>query len=467
MRLDVDEREFEDLEIRLRRSAAGHRPAVPDELMRFIDTVPDSYHRRSRLATAIALPRLRAGFAVAATAAALIVAIVAGMALVSVRNGQPGASIDPEAPVTGSGWTWQRADGSVLGGIDIVGGLGSALQPAFQVANGYVGLCGAGGDNETLCTSSDGLRWTSPADPKIVVVAGGGQFLPNDIVRSGSVLVALGQGERSDMSGLLWRSTDGLHWSEDDSPTLYGFSGQTIGVLAGGFAMIGNMSGDIGGWPRWVMTSADGLDWVRSSQLPVKPRTFGVGPMRLFVGGSAGATTEVWQSLDGTEWTRVDMPAGITPVREYTLSGGGFVGSGWVGTSQGDANTLANTFLASHLLRSADGVSWQIDDDGIPGEAGNLVAAGGRLFANVSVPYTATATPTYAPYSPEWMAQMYAIWQSSDEGRSWQPVADGTGRQMSGLLSEMGGRLTVSTWNADAPGWGLAWVGTPSSPPAS
>ena len=441
----MDENEFSDVEGRLRRAAAGRRPGAPDELLRFIDEVPERYQRRRGLTLKLALPRLRGRFALAATAVALVVAVAAGTLLVSMRNSQ-NAAADPAAPSM-AGWTWQRADGTILGSH-----ISPTDQQAFQVANGFIGTCG-GGDQEALCTSADGLHWTTPADPAIVVAVGSRQFMPHEVVRSGSVWIALDLGGPSGGVPVLWRSTDGVHWSQVDSPGFKDLSlAPVVAVLATGFVV---EASEYAAPPDFAFTSTDGLTWTRSSQLPVSPMYLpDSGPMRLVVSGdmSDSATGQVWQTLDGKTWTPVQLP-GVLLARAYSLADGGFVGWGWK-TTNGTSTPAENSAVASyHILRSTDGVSWQVDQGDLQGEPCSLVVVGDRLFAAVLSPACDTAP----------LDSAVQIWQSSDSGRTWQPVVDSSGKSMSGKLWRMGDRVTISSWDPETSAWRLAWVGTPTS----
>jgi hypothetical protein len=453
MRLDVDEREFEDLEIRLRRSAVGRRPEVPDELLRFIDTVPGSYRRRSRLVIGFGRPRVRAGIAFAATAAALVVAIVAGQALVSVRNGQPGASIDPGAPVTGSGWTWQRADGVAQMHS------WSWTTQGYRVANGYIGTCdvdGKDGWQLLLCSSPDGLRWSTPPDPKIVTFDGQ-SFMPDDVVQVGSTYVATGSASPD-----LWRSTDGIHWQVIDSSTIADRGTEYLGLLNGVFADILLPDASDPNW--WLVTSTDGLTWTKTSQLGNSfdgSALFGAD--RLY-GLAASGGYEVTQ--DGKTWNSVQFPDGFAIRNVFALPGGGFVAGGAVTTSVA-SGAFSNTSL---ILRSTDGLTWQIASANLPADPSSLAVSGGRLFVSTYVspsPSTqssaapsATAVGSTAPAPFETEAADMPIWQSADGGQTWQPLQDSMGRQLSGLVAMQNGRVAISTGGADTY-WHLAWVGTP------
>ena len=442
----MDDIELAQLEQRLRRSAAGHRPDAPDSLIRFIDTVPAG-DRAGRTAELIKIgPRTRRGFLALATAAALIVAVVAGLGLVALRNGQPGTG--PQGFSRG-GWTWQRADGTVV-------------SRPYLVAKGFVGMCGTDPDL-ALCSSPDGLNWNTPADPAIVAVEGGGQFLPDTIAQWDGVYVALGMpnGAYAAPAGAptpvvtadngpaasegwtapIWRSTDGVHWSQVDSPAFSGLTISTLASLANGFVVLTVTSPDETGW---ALASTDGLNWTRASQLPVQPLMSSGGAAGLYVSAGAGSG-ETWRTLDGKSWARIQVPAAVGLGITFKLAGGGYVGTGAVGFG---------------MLRSADGVTWTVDQGNLVGKPLGLVAVGDRLIADVSPSaLTASAYPDASTFA----SKAFEVWQSVDGGRTWQPLLDQSGQQMSGMVESLGDRLAVFAPQYDPVAWKIAWVGTPTS----
>jgi hypothetical protein len=442
----MDDIELAQLEQRLRRSVVGHRPDAPDALIRFIDTVP-AFDRTGRTADLIHIgPRTRRSFVALATAAALIVAVVAGLGLVALRNGQFGAG--PQGFSSG-GWTWQHADGTVV-------------SRPYPVANGYMGMCGTDPDL-ALCSSPDGLNWKTPADTAIVAVDGGGQFLPDTIAQWDGVYVAVGMpngayaapvgaptpvvtadngpAASGGSTTLIWRSTDGVHWSQVDSPAFSGLTISSVLGLATGFVVLSVTSPDETGW---ALASTDGLNWTRTSQLPVQPLMSSSGAAGLYVSAGAGSG-ETWRTLDGKSWTRVNVPTGVNLGITFKLAGGGYVGTGAVGFG---------------LLRSADGVTWTVDQGDLVGKPLGLVAVGDRLIADVSPSaLTASAYPDASTFA----SKAFEVWQSVDGGRIWQPLLDPSGQQMSGMVESLGDRLAIFAPQYNPVAWKIAWVGTPSS----
>lgn len=438
----MDEREIEELERRLRRATSGRRPAAPDELLHFIESVPGRHHAGRRVERFLAGSRARRGVFAIAAAAALVVAIVASATLMAVRNGQSGPGGEPGAPSL-TAWSWQRADGT-------------DVNWAYQVANGYLGGCGAVRD-ESFCSSPDGLHWTTPSDPKILVVEGDRHFSPNSFVRSGGVFLAAGDSYSgasmatptpagSDGSftpgASIWRSPDGLHWSQVESTAFSGLSPMSVVDVQGGFVVIAVGAADGSGW---ALTSTDGLSWILASRLPIQPNCTAAGPAGLYI-GSTGADPQVWRSLDGRVWTLTQLPAGTCAVGSYAIPGGGFVGLGIPAGAPG-----------LQVLVSDDGLIWRVDPGDLQGVPIGLVSVGSRLFANVS---SARLDSSAYPDASAFALNAFAIWQSSDWGRTWQPLLDNSGRQMSGQVRPMGDKLAISTPDTSAMTWRITWVGS-------
>lgn len=439
----MDEVEFAQLEQRLRRSAVGHGPSAPDALVGFIATVPVGYRPRRRIEVVLGGPRVRCSVFAVAAAVAVVFAIAAGAVLVSIRNdrGVGGLGGDPGAPSL-AGWSWQRADGTRVHRIQ-------------QVTYGYLGLCG-GNPDEALCTSPDGLHWAAPADPRIVVLEGDQRSLPDSISRSGDVYVATGQSFSPSTAScgpdslpsdcnpttVMWRSTDGLHWGRVDSPAFSGLTLTYVAGVAGGFVAVAASTPDETGW---ALTSSDGSTWTRASRLPVQPGSVGGGAAGVYVGSNA--TEGEWRSLDGIDWTRLTTPAGLGVRDAYAIPGGGFVGLGAQQNGTG-----------YQILTSEDGVTWRVDPGNLQGVPLGLVDVGGRLFASLS---NSPLNSSFYPDSSTFASNAFAIWQSADWGRTWQPLPDASGHQMSGMLGTLGDRLTISSPDLATTGWRIAWVGTP------
>jgi hypothetical protein len=431
----MDDTERAALEGRLRAAVVGRKPQAPDALFGFIDTVPDRGRATRGLDWLYLRPAARRSVFALATAAAVIFAVVAGVGLVAVRN----VLVDQSAPGvdwTSGGWSWQRADGTNVIRIS-------------QVAHGYLGSCG---QEQTLCTSPDGLHWTTPADHAIVVVDGGGYFDPEAVAQRGGIYVATSQSSSisnpscapdamtCNPTTVIWRSTDGLHWSRVDSPAFAGLTLMGVTSVANGFLAYAASTPEETGW---ALTSTDGLTWVRASRLPVQPQTSNTGVAGLQV-GSADVR---WRTIDGTNWTPITTPAGLSVGSMYAIPGGGFVALG-----------ISSAMTGDQILTSTDGLTWRVDAGDLRGVPLALDSVGGRLFADVSSsPLNSSAYPDSSAFA----SNAFEIWKSDDWGRTWQPLLDASRNQMSGLVTTVGGRLFISSPDPAVTNWRISWVGTP------
>jgi hypothetical protein len=425
----MDELEFERLEQRLRRAVVGHRPAAPEALLSFIDAVPAGAPARERFGWLRERPGARRGILAVGAAAAMVVALAGSALLMSYRASQPNAG-------GGSDWSWQSAYRT-----------GLVWPYPFQVPGGFIGTCRNQGQSETLCGSVDGVHWSIPADPAIVSVEDVGLFLPAFLVSHGGIYLAesLPQPVSADAfappsgatesTAVLWRSTDGVHWSRLNPPEFGGLTVAGLAAVQGGFVVAGvNRAQETG----WALTSTDGLKWFRASSLPVLPDVAGHGgPVGFVIGGRASSFStgyETWRTLDGTNWTKLSLPAEVNQLgvafalgNVYAVPRGGYLGTSTTG---------------SGILRSDDGLTWRLDDASLKGPVGALCRIGDRLVA-VGLTHQ----------------HPFPIWQSFDWGDTWEPVLGPDGRQMKGSwLFSFGDKLGIVE-----PGLGpeLVWVGTP------
>jgi hypothetical protein len=421
----MDETEVATLEQVLRKSAEGHRPPAPDALVEFIDTVP-ARERRSGLVGRV-IPRHvgRRGVLGLAAAAAVVFALAGTVALMAVRH--PTGPAAPSLP-SRDGWAWQATDGTVH-------------MPALQVAKGFIAVCGRWSNqalvDQALCSSSDGLHWTTPADPAIVSVDGGGVFLPDMVIERDSVYVATSfnhaqPGEYTGPARSLWRSTDGRHWSVVDSPAFVGMSVTLDGAIADGFVAtaqpspLGQSSFTVN-----LLISADGLTWSVASEVPIDNSVIGVAsnyavtPAGFYAGGPQQGSTDVafWRTVNGHDWAPVSFPsgAGVEQLGQVVrLADGSFLGLG----SSNDASR------PTVMMRSTDGLAWQRQLTSLDGVVVQLFAIGDRLVVGLS------KEPYVGPNS---------YWESDDWGRSWRQLHDLSGAPISGVMyNSISGRLQLA-----------------------
>ena len=329
----------------------------------------------------------------------------------------PTISADPTplpTSLTGE-WTWRPTDGT-------------HFASAFAVPGGFVATCGHIAGNEladaSLCSSPDGLNWTVPADPALIVVPASGQFWPIHVTERNGVYLAFALSRPlptvADPIASLWRSTDGRHWSQVDSPALAGQSLTSAGLLAGGFAAIAK-SAD--GTAAAVWLSTDGSTWSKAGDLPTVPTRSGFYSQGLYVEGNEATRSQVgtWLTTDGKQWTPVTLPAGATNIlSSIRMPDGGFVGLGVDFVSGGNGT----------LMHSSDGLVWEADHTTPAGNLFSLSQVGDRLVVTISQPNND------GPYS---------VWQSSDRGQTWQPLPGPDGYQLTTMTGQLGDNLSSVT----------------------
>ena len=438
MRPEMNETETTELEQLLRNSVAGHRPAAPDALLEFIETVPTRERQTGPIGRILGGRMARRGVLGLAAAAAVVVALVGSAALMSSRRPSVPAS---ESLPTSDGWAWQATDGTLY-------------FAEMQVPRGFIATCVRNSEqglvDQTLCSSPDGLRWSVPADPAIVSAEGADPFLPYTIlVRNGIYLAtsSRGSGEFQGPAHTLWRSTDGVHWGEVDTSKSLGAT-MTISlmvVVPDGF--LAAVSTNQAGSPpeQGLFISSDGRAWAKASDLPFETGAAGsgyyLGPTMtagLYAAGQRpdGTATGTWRTTNGRHWDVVTLPAGYSELGTV------------VTLPDGSLRGVASSFdtLASNLMvSSTDGLSWQIDRTAPTGSVDALVVVGDRMVAYVS------STPYTNPHQ---------VLQSDDWGTTWRPLLDLSGQPVSGTISYLGGGH-LGIMGADLI---VHWVLTPVKP---
>ena len=326
-------------------------------------------------------------------------------------------------------WTWRQTDGTYF-------------EAPFAVPGGFVATCGDPGDHElanaSLCSSTDGLNWTVPADPAMVSVAGQAAFWPVDVVNHGGSRVALAMQKPLPFaeapSGSIWSSADGVHWSPVASSAFGDLKPSALETTPTGFLVVAlDASNKRGG----VFTSSDGATWARATDLPVSLDSFADGDPGLYVVGRTPAgEPQVWRTMDGASWTRGSLPDGIASLSSPARTADG----GLVAMAVGDAGPASNV-----VLGSTDGLHWQAVATNLDGNLFSLTAAGSRLIATVSMG---------GAYDGP-----YLVWQSADGGKTWQPMPGPDGLQLTTIASGHSGTVRVT----DATGK-VTWVGTLANP---
>jgi hypothetical protein len=421
MKREMNDIDFAGLERRLRMAPIGHRPAAPGSLHQFIASVP-AIPQRSRFAVRLqGSAWLKRGGLGVAVAGALVVALVVSSSIVGIRSAQTAG------PAAGSDWTWQKADGTMVGRIS-------------AVSHGYVSLCRS--DSQpvgVLCTSRDGLSWRTPADPGIATIVGNAVFAPIQVVGIEGAYAALATDEtRGGMS--VWYSADGVVWQEADQSQFGGLSVSYLAELNGRLFAIA--AGADPGSPGAALVSTNGSEWMKVSTLPAVPNITSSEDNVIEI--AASGSGQEWATGDGLSWSRVPLPDSLSfidPVRLLPDKSSIAVGQ------------LAST-PALQLLRGTNVLDWHADQGDLKGSMIALTVIGDRLVASVLDGVAPSAVASSS------LPSDLRLWQSSDWGRTWQPLLGPDGQQLAGIGVQVGDRLGVEVPDAQS-GRHLEWLGQP------
>lgn len=299
-------------------------------------------------------------------------------------------------------------------------------------------------------------EWTMTAS----VDADPGSVIATDVAWQGG-LVAIGH-VRPDSSVIgdpiprIWRSQDGVTWTEDE-PELGVDAVALIGIAVRGdgqFMIVGQTGSPMGpdqGTAAWV--SPDGVDWERID-VPM------AGPALAFDRGARGfvvvAGDELWFSPDGSAWEMTaqgvtDVAAGdegFVAVRGHREEGGGDLLASSDGVNWLESDAFARVMdvaplggdwyatgapgdeLEIFVWRSENGLDWSpilnvndltpadgpktgrgLERDSISGAA--LAAAVGQVFVTLTHNHCCATLP--------WN---HGVWATSD-GDTWEAVVEG------------------------------------------
>ncbi len=264
---------------------------------------------------------------------------------------------------------------------------------------------------QTVAEPEDGDHSERAAGTWTLVASGDGAVMGlDDVVTGGPGFVAVGA--VGDLPAV-WTSADGVSWTRStDVPQACvagpGFGGLSTVVRGGpGFVAMGG-PGPFGLGERAVWTSPDGLSWTQvgdggfSAEAPgdATIELLAVGPGLVAVATGDGVEPAVWTSPDGVSWTRVaDDPAASAYVAMSGLTEGG-PGLVAVGAAGGGAA----------VWTSPDGLSWTRvpENDAVFSDAAmSAVVTGGPGL--VAVGHTAD--------------DRAAVWTSPD-GLTWTRLPD-------------------------------------------
>jgi len=292
------------------------------ELRLSVDPVPVVPQLRPRLGFP---PRQRWLVAVAAAAAVLV--LVGGVALLSLGTGSDSAVATTPQIDSLSSLTWSRVphDEAVFGG--------EFGQSMYDVTVGGPGLVAVGESgwprnfDAAVWTSPDGITWSRVPHNEAVFGGEASQAMTS-VTAGGPGLVAVGY-DAHNSSAAVWTSPDGITWSRvpHNEEVFGGAAMSNVAVGGPGLVAVGR-DGDpqtnVGNDVMW--TSPDGITW---SRVPYNEEVFGgdtgvwlggdtariwdvidVGPGLVAVGVDVENTAvfenaAVWTSPDGITWSRV------------------------------------------------------------------------------------------------------------------------------------------------------------------
>jgi hypothetical protein len=182
----------------------------------------------------------------------------------------------------------------------------------FVAVDGWLGCCGPQTPARVLL-SADGRSWRTVTvdglgDASVNAVAGDGRRYVLVGQQGATTATTIGQG----VQPRAWSSTDGLHWTPAELPTLEG-GGDQAAIAASaspwGFMAAGLAGAPGSGNPQGVVTwsSDDGTTWTAPTPVTDAPNpdavVLSMGPNRLLMGiGLAEAPGASWSTIDGVDW---------------------------------------------------------------------------------------------------------------------------------------------------------------------
>ena len=294
-----------------------------------------------------------------------------------------------------------------------------------------------------------------------------------------------------------WTSGDGVTWTASVDPDLLpasGFQGTRIDGLAagpGGIVAVGSEWGSNGQRPA-AWWSADGVDWIRSTEPlvgSVARDVAALGNGFVIVGAADAPANEFtraafWFSPDGRTWTPVadDGTRGGKEPQAVVASGAGLVSVGYR-----ISFTELPGAMAPMAWASSDGRSWTAivpsgDMSPWPYPGASPVTSGGSLwgssmwgveafpFGLLAVGVTAGLDPaTQLPDGTHQMVSTRTAWRSTDggawdlldpglPGAGWEKAAsNGIGFGLHHVVNVNGHPIVIGTTSA---GGSQLWLGT-------
>jgi hypothetical protein len=251
-------------------------------------------------------------------------------------------------------------------------GQNTQLGDAIHWRGGYV-LVGEVSPTTGPSSSTTGLIWASPDGTTWERVANGAGLFDaaeiDAVAARGSELVAVGNATRADAGppaptppvGLVWNSSDGVHWTRNQGADATIGQARIIGVVAGpdGFVAWGQ---DLKTKPA-LFFSADGVAWQRVAQ---NDAAFSGQDVNQLIATSTGfaaiggqhcqcventtGAAAAWWSADGLTWHASDVGTGGYFIDLFEL---------WPGSLRALGSCGACTTKETEWGSDDDGRSWQ------------------------------------------------------------------------------------------------------------
>jgi hypothetical protein len=191
------------------------------------------------------------------------------------------------------GITWQRATQPPKSTATVVA---VATAGRTYVA---IGQRSAGGGHAAVWRSRDGLRWTQVPDQAAL-----DRFCAEAITGGPAGFVAVGDDCHSlnAASAVIIRSTDGLHWRRAPSQSAFAGNAAITSVLRGGpgYIAAGAHRPAGGRWGSYIWTSQDGTKWRRVLGDSVSAWRLVETDVGVMLVGWPGSRS--WESTDGRSW---------------------------------------------------------------------------------------------------------------------------------------------------------------------
>ncbi|MGE5704363.1 MAG: chitobiase/beta-hexosaminidase C-terminal domain-containing protein, partial [Clostridia bacterium] len=282
--------------------------------------------------------------------------------------------------------------------------LGAAVNQALHVQSKWVAV-GYAGSTGKIFTLNDGLdplnnsNWierTVPKTNKLVSIAS-----------DGTNIVAVG-----DTGGTIYRSVDGVIWTDSSVPEASGFNAVTYGACK--FWAVGkNTDGSF-----VIYSSVDGQAWTKVNTATPSTQLYGVayGNGMLVAAGLSGY---LYVSADGNTWVEKTSPTGPQSFAAVTYGDGYFYVGGTNET----------------LITSPDGSTWATEItagstktiQSIAVGNGKVIVAGGSGLAKIGDALVASVQkPTASPAGGEVAAGTTVTLSSGTAGATIHYTTDGS-----------------------------------------